>query len=188
MPCKPLVNDNDGNIVGFVCNIGGHHARDGKLYLWPLDLRLKTIDEPVKAWDAGDCGQWEHKVECPKCGNEATALEGYMFWYDQSSVKCDSCGFFLDTQLKQQIDRRKRVKKILNVLKGTKYVKRDTTDEQAEQFDKLCEEVYQKALEMRLYFLDFADIIKAFELLAVYRAKETRRIRDKMYRNVPDRE
>lgn len=85
-----MKNDN-GQTIGFVCNVGGHHAKDGELYLWPLDLKLKVIGKPKRVY-----GAWEHAVKCPECGQPAKALEGYMFTFNEASVKCKHCGFYIN--------------------------------------------------------------------------------------------
>ena len=109
MTCKPIIVG--GEVSGFVCEVAGNHVSDNKINI--LDMELKVIGEPKRAWDAGDCGQWEIPIECPCCGKLAVALEGYMFAYDVNSINCEHCGYSLD---QQQLDRLEEIESAKELL------------------------------------------------------------------------
>jgi len=163
MTCKQIIEG--GNVVGFVCDVAGNHVEDKKLNL--LDMDLKVIGEPKRAWDAGDCGQWEIPVECPKCGKGAVTLEGYMFAHEQNSISCDHCKYKLD---QQQLDRQNEIesiKELLNRWNKAEYeiFKEKITDQRAEEFiinvNKFCRWMHRQG-----YVFCFQDsIFRAFALL-----------------------
>ena len=160
---KPLYVN--GKLVGFVCDVAGNHVRDKKINL--LDMELKVIGEPKRAWDAGDCGQWEIPVECPKCGQGAIALQGYMFAHEQNSICCEHCGFKLD---QQQLDRQEEInsaKELLSRWNDAEHsmFEGEITDWRAEEFiinlNKFCRWMHGQG-----YVFCFQDsILRAFALL-----------------------
>ena len=163
MPCKPItVGD---SVVCFAFDVAGNHVRDKKLNL--LDMELKVIGEPKRAWDAGDCGQWEIPVECPKCGKPAVALEGYMFAHDVNSINCGHCGYSLD---QQQLDRQEEInsaKELLtrwNIAEHSMF-KGEITNKMASDFIHNVDKLNFWMNKQGYFFCDRDSIFRAFALL-----------------------
>ena len=163
MPCKSIVVSD--SVVGFVCDVAGNHVRDKKINL--LDMELKVIGEPKRAWDAGDCGQWEIPVECPKCGQDAVALEGYMFAHNDNSIKCENCGYSLD---QQQLDRQEEINSVKELL--TRWNKAEhgicdkkITDQRAEEFFRNVNKFTRWMVRQGYFFCSGDSIFRAFALL-----------------------
>jgi len=176
VPCKQIIEG--GNAIGFVCDIAGNHVRDNKLNL--LDMELKVIGESKRAWDAGDCGQWEIPVECPKCGKGAVALEGYMFAHDANSINCEHCGFNLD---QQQLKRQKELDSIKELLTRwnkaeQEMFKGDITDKMASDF---IDNTYRFNRWMRkegYIFCSPDSIFRAFALLVDEQEKLSKQVEE----------
>jgi len=163
VPCDTItVGD---SVVGFVCDVAGNHVRDKKINL--LDMELKVIGEPKRAWDAGDCGQWEIPVECPKCGQGAVALEGYMFAMDENSISCKHCGYSLD---QQQLDRQEEIeqaKELLNRWNVAEHsmFKEEITDQMTMDFLHNVGKLNYWMNKQGYFFCNRDSIFRAFSLL-----------------------
>jgi len=163
MPCNPItVGD---SVVGFVCDVAGNHVRDNNINL--LNMELRVIGEPKRAWDAGDCGQWEIPVECPKCGKPAVALEGYMFAHDANSIKCEHCGYSLDQQQLDRLEEVESAKELLtrwNIAEHSMF-KGEITDKMADDFVLIVGKFNRWMNKEGYIFCDKDSIFRAFTLL-----------------------
>ena len=173
MPCSPItVGD---SVVGFVCDVAGNHVRDKKINL--LDMELKVIGEAKRSWDAGDCGQWEIPVECPKCGQDAVALEGYMFAHNNNSIKCENCGYSLDQQQVDRLVEINSVKELLNRWNAAEHsmFEGEITDQRAEEFIHIVNKFTRWMVRQGYFFCSGDSIFRAFALLVEEQEKNIQR-------------
>ena len=163
MPCKPIMDG--GNISGFICDVAGNHVRDKKINL--LDMELKVIGEPKRAWDAGDCGQWEIPIECPKCGKGAVALEGYTFSYNTNSINCEHCGYSLNQQQLDKQEEIKSAKELLSRWNDAEHsiFKGEITDQMSVDFIYNFSKLNSWMNKQGYFFCNRDSIFRAFSLL-----------------------